>query len=268
MYKPQPVNVDKYNRFLNKLNLLVESKEYLANVPVTTRDKEILDTIFIKNPDSNRLIIFFHGNYGNITMRFDMIKFLYNYASVLIFDYRSYGLSTGSVSGLSANKLLLDSEAVWNYAVNSLNFPDNRISLFGESLGCAIALQIAARLQKQNIPQSPRAIILNCPFGSLHSMMVRMFEKFNLGIMGKIIAYFFAKEFNNIQCISQLDPKTQIIIAHSPRDEVIPYNEGYGLYSTAIKTHPQTQFLPINGIHSNLILTDNYIYAIADIHHD
>ena len=264
-----PAIVEKYDRFYHKLLQLTESKNHVVNDFVKTSDGILLDTVYIKNPDATKCIIFFHGNTGNLSMRFDMIKFLYNYASVLIFDYRSFGRSNGDSSNLSSYGLYTDAESIWDYAVNKLNINANNISLFGESLGCAVAIYLAAKLSKNfNNEQYPHSLILNCPFYSLSSMIEIMFHKINIGFAGKIISLFLGREYQSNELICFINHQTKIIIAHSPRDEKIPYKEGYNLYNLISQSHHNAKFIAITGTHNNLGLTDNYIYALADLFND
>jgi predicted esterase len=269
LYYPMPALTEKYDRFYHKLSQLAESKNHVINNFVKTPDGILLDTVYVKNTDATKCIIFFHGNAGNMSMRFDMIKFLYNFASVLIFDYRSFGRSTGDSTGLCADGLNTDAETIWHYAVNKLNIKANNISLFGESLGCAIAINLAVELSKNfNNEYYPHSLILNCPFYSLASMIELMFQKINIGLIGKIISLFLGRDYPSNKIISFINHRTKIIIAHSPRDEIIPYREGYHLYNLISKSHPNVKFITITGTHHNLGLTDNYIYALADLFND
>ncbi len=175
----------KYERFHQKLLQLVEYRRYIINSIIKTHDNVDLDVIYVKNPDTTKCIIFFHGNAGNLSMRFDMIKFLYNYASVVVFDYPSYGNSSGDSSNLSAYTLQKDAEAVWNYCRYTLKIPASCISLFGESLGRAIAVTLASNLSKTMDPNSyPHSLILNSPFFyfPLSSMIEIVFSRFNIGL--------------------------------------------------------------------------------------
>jgi predicted esterase len=226
----------------------------------------MLDTVFIKNPENDKCIIFFHGNAGNISMRFDMIKFLYNYASVLIFDYRSFGKSSGEISNLSSHGLIKDAEAIWEYTIKKLNFKANNISFFGESLGCSIAIYLTAKLSNEFKSENyPHSLILNSPFYSLKSMIKIMFDKIKIGFAGKIVSLFFGREYMSNEWIKMVNHRTKIIIAHSPRDEIVPYSEGLNLYNQISKAHVNSKFINITGTHNNLGLTDNYIYTLADL---
>ena len=269
LYHPIPANIEKYDKFYQRLIQLTESKKYVLNYIVPTIDGILLDTVYVKNPDTNKCIIFFHGNAGNISMRFDIIKFLYHYASIIIFDYRSFGKSTGDSTLLSANNLKKDADAIWNFAITNLNIDPNNISFFGESLGCAIAISLAADLSKtMDSGYYPHSIICNSPFNSLASMVEVTFNKINLDFIGKLLSFFMGSEYRSDELIKYVNHKTKIILAHSPRDEIVPYNEGRRLYSAISQVHPNVKFINITGTHNNLGLTDQYIYALADLYDD
>lgn len=267
LYNPSPAITEKYDRFYDKLLLLTESKHFIKNYLKKTVDDIYLDTIYVRNPDSTKCIIFFHGNSGNISMRFDMIKFLYNFASVVVFDYRSFGKSSGESSNLSSDGLYKDADAIWKFVVNDLHYNADDISLFGESLGCAIAIHLAAQLSKtMNSENYPHSLILNAPFCSLSSMIELMFDKMHVNYIGKLIAFIIGREYQSDKWLPFVNHKTKIIIAHSLRDEVIPYKEGQALYLSIATTHHNAKFINITGTHNNLGLTDSYIYTLADIY--
>ena len=266
LYHPLPALPGKYNRFFEKIIKLTESRDHVSNVMIKTIDNILLDTIHIVNPNTTKYIIFFHGNAGNLSMRFDMIKFLYNYASIIIFDYRSFGRSTGDSSSLSSFGLHKDADAVWKFVTENLGISANNVSLFGESLGCSVAVYLALKLSEcMDNKFYPHSLILNAPFLSLSSMIMSTFNKFNLGFLGKIISLFIGREYQSDEWIKFINHKTRIIIAHSPRDEIIPYKEGWNLYRSIAEIHSNVKFINISGTHNNLGLTDNYIYTLADL---
>lgn len=269
LYYPMPANNDKYRRFYRKLLHLTETKNHITNFRIKTVDDILLDSIYIQNPDSKKCIIFFHGNAGNISMRFDMIKFLYNYCSIILFDYRSYGRSTGLSSDLSEMTLYLDAKAIWNHATQVLKLQPSSISLFGESLGCAVAIKLAYELSKTQDPLNyPHSLILNSPFYSLATMIDTIFAKINLLPVGKMISTFYGSEYQSQDLIKYLNHYTKIMIAHSMRDEIVPFNQGKKLFDEISKTHTWVKFVTITGTHNNLGLTDNYIYHLAEILND
>ena len=67
--------------------------------------------------DSGRVLLFFHGNAGNISHRLESIRqFLQLGLSVLIVDYRGYGQSEGRTT---EQGIYRDAEAAWRYLTES-----------------------------------------------------------------------------------------------------------------------------------------------------
>lgn len=269
LYHPLPANKEKYDRFYQKLFQLAETKSNILNIVIRTPDGKLIDTVYIKNPDTKKCIIYFHGNSGNIAMRFDMIKFLYNFASIIIFDYRSFGKSTGNKNNLSMKLLQCDAISVWNYAIKNLAIEPNNISFFGESLGCSIAISVASQLSKKmDSYYYPHSIICNAPFYSLSSMIKNSLNKINVGFLTPLLMPMIGNEYKSDEMIKFVNHQTKILIAHSPRDEVVPYDEGWRLYKSILQSHPNIQFINITGTHNSLGLTDQYIYSLANIFDD
>lgn len=269
IYHPHPPKIDKYNRFFDRIMKLVSEKNYAEVKYIETPDNFLLDSLYLKNPDSDKCIIFFHGNAGNISMRYEMIKFLYNYSSVFIFDYRAYGRSSGDDIDLSCNALQIDSVTIWNYVTFHLGYKPNKISLLGESLGCSLAIYLAAEVSKTHNNQNyPHALILNSPFYSLESMTVTIFNNIGLNLLGFFLSQITSTEYKSAEWINYVNYQTKIIIAHSPTDEVIPYTEANKLFSNLKKNHSNHEnikFITITGTHNNLGLTDEYIYSLAEL---
>lgn len=80
---------------------------------------------------------------------------------VLAFDYRGFGRSTGSPS---ESGLILDALAVVEWAMCVARVPPERIILFGQSLGTAVAVAVSERLALQFPPIVLADTILVAPF--------------------------------------------------------------------------------------------------------
>ena len=108
---------------------------------ITTKDGLQIVGWFIKqkNPLQHETIIFFHENAGNIGNRLACIEALYFEleVNVLIVGYRGYGHSQGSPS---ESGLELDAEAIFKYALDNKDINNQKIFLFGKSLGGAVAI--------------------------------------------------------------------------------------------------------------------------------
>src|SRR4030095_8262722 len=93
----------------------------------------------------NRVVLFFHGNAGNVSYRYDMIRAMMNLpVQVFIIDYRGYGKSEGKPS---EQGLYLDARAAWNALVDDRSVAPPNIVIFAKSLGGAPAIDIASQVE-------------------------------------------------------------------------------------------------------------------------
>jgi uncharacterized protein len=104
------------------------------------------------------------GNAGNRADRLPLAAALAAGGfTVLLLDYRGYGGNPGSPS---EDGLALDARAAWAYLTGDGGYPADRIILYGESLGAAVATRLATDLSGP----PPRGLVLRSPFGSLASV--------------------------------------------------------------------------------------------------
>jgi fermentation-respiration switch protein FrsA (DUF1100 family) len=109
------------------------------------------------------IVIYFSGNGGNRSYRGSEFGILTSLElDVFIFDYRGYGDNLGSPS---EKTLAADARAVWNYVTRERHVQSDRIILYGESLGGAVAVRLAAELCEAG--NAPRGLILRSTFSSL-----------------------------------------------------------------------------------------------------
>lgn len=114
---------------------------------------------YVPKKNARAAVLFCHGNGGNITHRVDKLQLLHSKSdvSVLIFDYRGYGRSEGSPD---EQGVLADARAARTWLAKRENIPETQIVLMGESLGGAVAVDLAAT-------DGARALILESSFSSL-----------------------------------------------------------------------------------------------------
>ncbi len=102
------------------------------------------------------VIIVFNGNAGNRSGRVPLgSQFEAAGYGVLLFDYRGYGGNPGSPSEPG---LALDARAARAFVAATA--PDHPVVYFGESLGAAVAVELATAA-------TPAALVLRSPFTSL-----------------------------------------------------------------------------------------------------
>lgn len=95
------------------------------------------------SPRAPLAVLLCHGNGGNISQRLEMAEALLSTGvSVFLFDYRGYGRSAGRPSEEGTYR---DGEAAYRW-LERKGFAGERVLLFGESLGGAVAAELANRL--------------------------------------------------------------------------------------------------------------------------
>ena len=160
------------------------------------------------------LLLWFHGNAGNITDRYDMIRGTMELpVKVLIIDYRGYGKSEGEPT---EGGLYLDARAAWDYLTNTRGIPAERVIVFGKSLGGALAIDLASQVK-------PAGLIVQSSFTSAADMAASVLPFFP--------TLFLHTKMDSIHKIASVNcPK---LFIHSPADEVVPYRLGRRLYEAA-----------------------------------
>ncbi len=97
---------------------------------------------FVPHDNPRAVVLFAHGNAGNITGRDDILRSLHRMGvAVLAFDYRGYGRSEGSPNEAG---ILGDGRAARTWLAKRVGIPESDIVLMGESLGGAVAALLAA----------------------------------------------------------------------------------------------------------------------------
>ena len=160
------------------------------------------------------VLLWFHGNAGNITDRYDHLCTLIRIpVQVFIVDYRGYGKSGGSPS---EKGLYLDAEAAWDFLLKEKGFKSEQVIVFGESLGGAVAADLAARVR-------PAALILQSTFTSVPDMAARHYPF--------IPRFLIRTRMDSLSKIARVTcPK---LFIHGGDDEIVPYALGRRLHDAA-----------------------------------
>ena len=94
--------------------------------------------------ENNITWIWFHGNAGNISHRLENLSLIREYlgVNIFLFDYRGYGWSEGEVSEEGTYR---DADAALVHILSRQDVDPAKIVLFGRSMGCAVAVDLAYR---------------------------------------------------------------------------------------------------------------------------
>lgn len=221
------------------------------DVQLNTPDGLSLHGWYIPGPDRLTLI-WFHGNTGNISTRLDTIANVrrnlgYN---IFIFDYRGYGLSSGDPS---EEGTYIDSDAVMMYLRSSKNLEPSHTVLWGHSLGCAVAAEVATKYPT-------RALILESGFTSVPAMSSHKYP-FLPGV-GFLTRILFKTKYDILSKLGSVH--VPILVIHGDQDSVVPHFMGETIFSYA---RPPKRFYSVKGAgHNNIYVTggSNYYKVLYD----
>ena len=190
---------------------------------------------YVPGPGESTLV-WFHGNAGNISNRVDNIAELHDRlgVNVFIFDYRGYGRSEGTPS---EEGTYLDGDAAMSYLGSREGVDRGKIVLFGRSLGCAVAAEMATRHEAY-------AVILESAFTSVPAMAGRVYP-FLPGI-GLLTRTFVKTKYDTLSKLK--DIRAPIMLLHGDRDGIVPNDMGVELFEAA---NPPKRFYTIEGADHN-----------------
>ena len=208
------------------------------DVSIETADGVTLHGWFIAG-QSSRVLLFFHGNAGNISHRLDSIRqFRELGLSVLIIDYRGYGQSEGRTN---ERGIYRDADAAWRYLLEDHDIAASDIVIFGRSLGASVASRLAARTE-------PLALIVESSFTSVPDIAQDIYPWLPVRWLSRL-SHATRDHVQDVQC--------PLLVVHSRDDEIIPFHHGEEIFASA--NEPRT-LLEIRGSHNEAFLQDERTY--------
>ena len=181
----------------------------------TSSDSVRLHGWLIPASSPNHLLLFCHGNAGNISHRLDNVRLLHNRGiSVFIFDYRGYGRSQGRIS---EKGFYLDSEAAYEVAREWAEKHRAKLVVFGRSLGGIAATHLASTKHCDGL-------ILESTFTNMGAMarahyplpFAETLLKHRLDAVGQIVQV-----------------RVPILFFHGDKDSIVPIELGRKLFEAA-----------------------------------
>lgn len=186
---------------------------------------------YVESAATNAVLLWCHGNAGNIIHRLDNLRYLHQVGlSVFLFDYRGYGKSQ-SLRPSEAG-LYRDAVGAYDYLTGVRRIRPERIVIFGRSLGAAVAGELAA--------QRPAAgLVLETPFPSVEAVARHYYG-------GLPVHWLLGAEFRLVDRVPHLAlPK---LIVHGDRDATIPIELGRQVFDAA---KPPKEWYVIRGADHN-----------------
>jgi len=199
-------------------------------VVFNTADDIELHGWYIAAPGSEQVLLFFHGNAGNISHRRESIEIFHRLGlNVFIIDYRGYGKSQGSPD---ESGLYKDAAAAWQYLTETRGYSGEQILIFGRSLGGVVAAKLASEVDA-------RGLILESTLSSARDFAQDVFK-----ILSRVVVMRY--DFNTSDYIQRVD--YPVLVLHSPEDEIMPFHLGENVYRAA---NPPKKFIRMRGDHNS-----------------
>jgi hypothetical protein len=208
------------------------------NVFFTTSDGVKLNAWFFPaEPDSPHgqwVILFCHGNGGNISHRLDAYSALLETgANVFGFDYRGYGASQGAPSEAGT---YLDAQAACQW-LRQRGFAATDIVAFGESLGGGVVSELARR-------ETVAGIILQSTFTSIPDLGAELLPWLPVRWLARI-------KYDTLSKLPRLH--FPVLVMHSRADTLIRFHHGQRLFAAA---HEPKLFWELSGDHNQPLEAD------------
>lgn len=187
-----------------------------------------------REPQAGRpVILFFHGNGGSVAGRAPRFAIWMDHGfGVLAVEYPGYGGSGGSPS---ENSITAASEAAWNW-LSDAGLKDQEIVIYGESLGSAVAVKLAAQ-------HDARALVLEAPMYSVLSIAQSYYPYLPVKLLLRD-PWLSGEHITNV--------RSPLLVLHGDRDTLIPIESGRALFDAA--SEPK-EFVTVRGAgHNNLRL--------------
>ena len=220
------------------------------DIQLTTKDNVNLSAWFIpakdNDPVGKGVILFCHGNGGNISNRISYLPIFKDLGlATFLFDYRGYGKSEGQPS---EEGTYTDVEAAWQYLIQERKIPPQKIIVYGESLGGAIASYIVQTTTQQNSQNSAAGLILASTFTSISDRAAELYPFLPIHLLSRF-------NYNSRDRLPNI--KIPVLIMHSTDDEIIPFHHGDRNFQVA--NAPKT-LVKLRGDHNGGFLDSSEIY--------
>ena len=190
----QPKDLDK--------NHVYKFKNPFEEYFLKTTDNVELNVLLFKTEMTRKgLVLYFHGNAGNLS-RWGKIHedFVSRGYDIAILDFRGYGKSTGNPS---EEPFYEDAKLFYDWALEK--YPDDKFIIFGRSLGCAVASNLAMKVDIEKV-------ILETPFFNIS-------DAIRGHITRVLLPFDLRNDFPNNQHIQKI--KEPIFIFAGTKDRVV-----------------------------------------------
>jgi uncharacterized protein len=175
-------------------------------------------------------IVQLHGNAENISTHFRSLAWMLERGfNVFTFDYRGYGASEGDPSLEGAQ---LDIEAAMQVLLARKDIDKERVVMYGQSLGGALAAYYAAQAPHR---EQLRALILESAFSDYVEIAREKFADHWITWPFQWIPKLTVDDrFSPLPVMAKISP-LPVLILHGDQDRTVPAHHGERLYAAALE---------------------------------
>ena len=204
-------------------------------------------------------IYYLHGNAQNVSAHILNIAWLpeqgYN---VFTIDYRGYGQSTGAPDIEGA---LHDVETGLRWLAHQEHTEDRPLYLLGQSLGGALGIALASEWTQRNEQPALDGIILDGTFSGFRYIAREKLDQFWLTWPFQYpLSWTIPDDYEGTDRIADLSP-VPVMVIHSVRDGIIPFEHGVRLYEAA---EQPKEFLQTDTPHAATFVIPAYREAVLE----
>ncbi|KAB8210186.1 Alpha/beta hydrolase family protein [Aspergillus parasiticus SU-1] len=221
---------------------------------IPTPDGESLHALFLrpskKGFAGDITVLMFHGNAGNIGHRIPIARVLLDIlgCNVLMLEYRGYGLSTGVPDEAG---LKIDAQTGLDYIRQRAETSNNKVIVYGQSLGGAVAINLVAENQDKG---DIGGLILENTFLSIRKLIPTVFPP------ARYLARFCHQYWTSEEILPKIT-KVPILFLSGLKDEIVPPSNMTQLFAICQSERKVWRTLP-NGAHNDSVAEPGYFEHI------
>ena len=186
-------------------------------VTLVSADGERLIAWHVPPRGAKPVVLYFQGNAGALNLRAERFAWLTaDGTGLLALSYRGYGGSSGKPT---EDGLIRDALAAYDFA--AARYPVKRLVLWGESLGTAVAIALAAE-------RAVGGVMLDAPFTSAADVGANAYPFVP-------VRWFMKDPFRSDLRIAKVS--APLLVLHGERDRVVPIAFGEKLF--ALRAEPK-----------------------------
>ena len=194
----------------------------------TEKEIRLKSWLIKKDLKKYKTLIFFHGNAGNLLNRVHKLNELNKLdINILIISWRGF---SGNLGKPTEKNLYIDAKMSIKW-LNDLGVSNDKIILYGESLGTGVAVELG---QKNTF----NSIILESPFTSMAKAAKIYYPYLPINLLLK-------DRYDSIDKINKITKP--VLIMHGMKDNIVPHEMGSQLFKKA--NQPKYSYFPKDDDH-------------------